>query len=252
MRRTRSGASARRPQAAAPDLVYIVRPGENEELRYSLRSVDKYVRHRKVWIVGTVPDWATNVGKIPLPPLIEKFANQRQSVTAACRHPEVAEDIVLMNDDHFALEPVDEIPVFNLGPTSSHVQRLYDSGFRDKNSWFVSVKRTAAWMQSQGFEDPLCYENHTPLPFYKSKLLEVVEAYPPQERFCYPGVYPIAGRGPEGELNGNTKVSEDSQLADKLALSMPWVSTSDQSFIEGAAGEYIRSLFPTPCRFEEA
>lgn len=35
------------------DLVYIVKEDENnEELRYSLRSVAKYLPQNKIWIVG--------------------------------------------------------------------------------------------------------------------------------------------------------------------------------------------------------
>lgn len=248
---TRKGA-ATQPQEAAPDLVYIVRPGENEELRYSLRSIAQHVRHNRVWIVGTIPTWARHIGAIPLQPQIEKFANQRQSLMAACAHPGVSEHIVLMNDDHFALEPVEEIPVFHLGPSQAHFEKLYAEGFRDKNSWYVAIKQTAAWMTEQGYGDPLCYENHTPLPYYKSKLLEVAQRYPLEQRFCYPGVYPIAGRGPEGTLNGNSKVKTDEELPVKLALDMPWLSTSDQSFIEGEAGRFLREMFPEPGPYEEA
>lgn len=38
------------------DLVYIVKNSEvNEDLRYSLRSVAKFVPHNKIWIVGYKP-----------------------------------------------------------------------------------------------------------------------------------------------------------------------------------------------------
>ncbi len=45
----------------APDVVYVCRKGENEELRYSLRSLQKHLRClRKVWIFGDRPAFLTD------------------------------------------------------------------------------------------------------------------------------------------------------------------------------------------------
>ena len=50
------------------DLVYIVKNSEvNEDLRYSLRSVAKFVPHDKIWIVGYKPSWVQNVEYLPVP-----------------------------------------------------------------------------------------------------------------------------------------------------------------------------------------
>ena len=51
-----------------PDLVYPVRDGlDNEELRYSLRSIDRFAggMFGTVWVVGNVlPDWLVGVKRV--------------------------------------------------------------------------------------------------------------------------------------------------------------------------------------------
>ena len=58
------------------DLVYIVCPGDqNEELRYSLRSVARNLPGRRVWIFGHTPPWVTGVHSVELDPLDDKYEN---------------------------------------------------------------------------------------------------------------------------------------------------------------------------------
>jgi hypothetical protein len=37
--------------------VYLCRPGKNEELRYSIRSVNAFYPNATIWVVGGKPDW---------------------------------------------------------------------------------------------------------------------------------------------------------------------------------------------------
>ena len=39
------------------DLVYICGPGDNEELRYSIRSAVKNLKFDNLWVVGGKPKW---------------------------------------------------------------------------------------------------------------------------------------------------------------------------------------------------
>ena len=39
------------------DYVYTCRQGNNEELRYSLRSIEHNMPAGRVWVVGYRPDW---------------------------------------------------------------------------------------------------------------------------------------------------------------------------------------------------
>lgn len=246
---TRSG---RKPKADLPDLVYVVRPGDdNEELRYSLRSVAKNAPHRKVWIVGTVPTWVRNVEALPLEPHPEKFANQRQSLEAACLRDELSDRFVLMNDDHFVIEKLTEWPTFHLGPSSAFINQHLESG-RIRNTWVKAVRATAIWMDEQGHGDVLAYEAHVPLLFDKNLLAEMLAAYPGGRYMTVGEMYAVAGAGGVGELVGNAKVKTDEEFDAKLALDMPFLSTNEDSFEHLLVGDYIRTLFPTPSMYEEA
>ena len=56
------------------DLVYICKPGDNEELRYSIRSAVKNLKFDNLYLVGGKPDWYD--GKfIAVEPIPNKFKN---------------------------------------------------------------------------------------------------------------------------------------------------------------------------------
>ena len=125
-----------------PDVVYVVRPGDdNEELRYSLRSVAKNAPHRDVWIVGTVPSWTQNVKGLPLTAADEKFANQRQSLTAAAGEKGISDPFVLFNDDMFVMEPITEWRTWNLD-TIEEVWGGPIGGVIAENTWLSAVWHT--------------------------------------------------------------------------------------------------------------
>lgn len=249
-----NGAAAGNPAAAAlPDIVYPVRPGDsNEELRHSLRSVEANVRNfRRVWILGTVPSWLRNVGAIELTPHPDKFENQRQSLTAMANHPDVASRVVLFNDDFFVREPVDllNMPVFHLGLMADYI------GERRKHlsAWRAAISKTADWAEEQGYPNPLAYETHTPLMFDRAKLRQVLADYPAGRPFAAGEVYPIAGSGRVGVRVAQPKVSRTDvgAFTDKELAGLPYLSSSDNSFRLGKIGDYVRRMFPDPCRFED-
>lgn len=227
---------------ALPDLLYVIGPGSSghEELRHSLRSVAKNLPHRKVWIVGSVPDWTRNVEEINLEPHPEKFPNQRQSLTVAVDQQDLSDNFILMNDDMFVIEPVSDLPCFHLGPSSAHLEFL-DSVGKD-NDWVDAVRATAEW-----FGDPNCYECHIPLLFSRERLRAVLRAYPKDRPFAAGEVYEAARAGSEGVLGHCVKVTRQ-PLAEKLGT--PFLSSDDRSFAKGEVGRYVRSLFPEKCRYE--
>jgi len=244
----------RASSGALPDLAYIVRPGENEELRHSLRSIAQHADglYRKVWVVGTVLPWLRNIEPLPLDPHPDKFGNQRQSITALVNHPDVADAVVIANDDQFLLRPIPDWTPTHLGPIDAAIARFLKGGMSPGNSWGQGVQETSNWTRAQLGQEPLCYEAHIPLLFDKAALADCLERY--TGRLCYANLYPIAGAGGEGTRDGNCKVRDRTQerLDEKLALDMPWISGNEDNFELGALGRFIRTAFPTPSRYEEA
>lgn len=245
---------------AALDLLYIVRPGDdNDELRYSLRSVAANLPHRSVWVVGHCPAWVRNVTRLELEPLTDgsaednlKFDNQRQSLAAACAHPELSETFVLLNDDMFVMEPTDPMPVYHLGETAPYLADLRALGFTEANLWHVGVQKTFEQMQDWGYQSSLCYEAHTPLPFVKDKLAALL-ASATCRPFLWGTAYDACGavagtRGPNAKRS--TQGARD--LLACLTLGIPFISTEEKTFASAPLGAHIRGMFPDPCIYEEA
>lgn len=253
---TPSGAGAKRPRKApVPDVVYVVRPGDdNEELRYSLRSVAKHAPHRNVWIAGTIPSWVRGVKRLPLVPQPDKFVNQRQSLHAVTAAAGVSDPFVLFNDDMFVMSPITEWHTWHLDTIEEHYGGPIGNVDKTDNEWLHAVWSTYKWMQGKGHPNPLYYENHTPLLYDKQKLAEVLAEYPADRPFVVNGTYPITGAGGEGEWGSNAKFCYEGalDLIGAISMGMPYFSTEDNSFTHQVLGEYIRNAFPEPCIYEEA
>lgn len=230
---------------------------DRENLRYSLRSAATNMPWiGQVWIVGDVPSWLSDdVRTLPLTPQRDKWANIRRSLTAAVAHPDMADEVVVFSDDHYVIAPIDEldVPVFHLGSANRYITKLLAEGFNPRNTWLAGLRDTTDWLISDGRAgtDPACYDAHAPIPFDRQLLADALNRYPTDQRLCYPQLYPIAGTGSIGQ-GGNVKVRTDTELADKLAYGMPYLSSGDDAFTTGAVGRYIRDLFPSPSKFERS
>ena len=223
-------------------LVYIVRPGQNEELRYSLRSAAVNLPVESVTIVGDAPDWVTGVRRIPGNRYRDKPRNVLDNVRIAAEAPGLPDHIVLMNDDFFILEAAATVPVLFRGPLTAHV-----ASYSAEYWWPVSLQRTLVWLQAHGHEDPLSYELHTPFPVDREGMRDALgtlgDAYadnPPQWRSVYGNLARIGGtHHPDEKVSTPSRRLPDGQF----------VSTNDVAFYAGLARP-LRALFPHPSPFE--
>jgi hypothetical protein len=229
-------------QPSNPDVVYLVGPQRrNEELRYSLRSLAN-VPHGRVWIAGGAPRWARPDGLISVPRAGTAHYHTALSLTAAARHPDVAESFVLMNDDFFITHPREHFPTWHGGPL--RVQRArYAKG--NQHTFVRAMGKLADLMG-----DLLSYELHVPMPMTKAGVLEILELAidPPTvavlKRTIYGNHHHVGG-----EEHRDVKVFGDREAWSKEG---PFLSTTDSSFTHTAVGRYLRSLFPDPSPYEEA
>lgn len=229
------------------DVVFPVRPGdENEELRCSLRSIAAHLPHGRVWLAGHRPAWCSaEVGHIPVAQAGSKWANSRANRLAACRDADVSEAFVLMNDDFFVMQPVDELPVLHRGPVTQ-VLRGYHPGAR--TPYVAGMRATADWLRRRGVEEPISYELHAPMAVTKTGLAEVlalaeasgIEA--PHVRTMFGNLHAVGG-----EQAADVKVHALDETPDDDAV---FVSTTDASFARGQVGGWIRERLAQPCRYE--
>jgi len=232
------------------DIVYINKPGdENEELRYSLRSLVN-LPHDSVWIVGHCPTWVRGVERIELEPLEDKWANQRQSARAACTEDRISEDFILFNDDHFVVSPLDDLPTWHLGRLGTLINRLAKRGQTDADEWFYGLKQTQLQMRDWGYKNPDAYEAHIPLRFNRHRLAWMLDNATRQP-FLWGAAYSATGHA-TGRLGDNVKCIDGHELLANIMRGFPLLSTEDECFADGPVGDYVRNLFPTPGPYEEA
>lgn len=226
-----------------PDAVYVCRPGDNEELRYSLRSLAN-LPHRRVWVFGGCPEWARNVSHVSVPQdRTDAYANTTESLAAACRHPEVSDPFILMNDDFFVTEPVESVPLLNRGPVSDVVAADVARCNR-KIGHVVGMETVAAFLAARGYPAPLSFELHMPMLVAKATMLEAIAICPDR------GMHKRTVYGAIAGLTGDTvpdckmfKVSEPLPCG-------PFVSSHPAVFHD-ALLPYLQRLFPQSGRYEK-
>jgi hypothetical protein len=153
------------------DLVYICRNGENEELRYSIRSAVKNLPHDKIWVVGGKPDWYTG-NHIEVDQGKAKYTNARNSLKAICNSEDISDSFILMNDDFYIINKVDSVPYMYSGTLDDKIEQREDifSG----NTYTTLLRKTLGSLSRKKLDFVLDYELHVPMIMEKRKLEKVL------------------------------------------------------------------------------
>ncbi len=221
------------------DAVYIVRAGDNEELRYSIRSLIANVEVDQVWLFGAGPDWYAGP-RVPIRQNAGKQQNVRRALIAACKHPEVSDPFLLLNDDMYALR--------HTVPALMDRGRLTDvlaahSARHPKSSYTRRMTDTLAFLKAQGFSDPRSFELHVPLPVRKSVMLAALQLIGSRE---------LQWRSVYGALIEESSESLDDvkvcTVHDEPDFSRVWLSSGDSTF--SLIRERLHALFPERSGFE--
>ena len=222
------------------DLIYPVKPGDdNEPLKFSLRSLTN-LPHDRVWIVGYKPAWVTGVEFIP-GNFAGYHANVYNNIRLACEHPEVADEIIVMNDDFVVTEPVERVQAFYRGTLADHL----DIPMVKRGGWWKdSLTTTMICLQANGIADPISYELHVPFVIDKASMAETLAQFqhvtpdnPPQWRSLSGNISKIGG-----------KQHQDVKAYHASELHRPYHSTEPRSF--PAFKEKLAAMFPEPSRYE--
>ncbi len=225
------------------DIVYICRKGENEELRYSLRSIEKFSPNYRVWVVGYKPSWYTG-NFMPVEDTSGKFNNIRLALLAVCENPEISEDFVFMNDDFFLIKPINKFITYSGGLLTDKINRYRQ--INPTSSYVIALKKTLEHLKRSGIKNPIDYDIHVPMVFNKTKLREVAYLQV-QPRSLYGNLYNIASE----TIRDVKKYSSTSYMSSLsyAGTEYPFISTEDKSFAE-VKQTILGSMFPNPSRYE--
>jgi hypothetical protein len=208
------------------DFVYICRSGENEELRYSIRSVLNSFPEARIWVVGGKPDWYLG-NYIEIAQDKHKYANAFNNLIAICESKEISESFVLMNDDFFILKRFDLNDIFHGGLLSNKI-KIHRKGMPDSR-YGRKLVETRDVLKSNNLYDSLDYELHVPMVLEKNKLGIIVKKYPELLwRSMYGNLYKLGGKEiRDVKVYSDPRRSEKSMIVDKDSV---FVSTQDESF----------------------
>jgi len=225
------------------DVVYLCRTGENEELRYSLRSLAN-LPHDRVWVFGGAPDWVRGVTVVPTFQRASKHAVTTRSLRDACNHPDVSDPFALFNDDFYVTAPCADVPVLHRGSVA-HVMADYAARLGVESRYLQGMAETRDLLRDLGIAEPLSYELHVPLPVCKSEMLTALEigmaAGIPvlHKRTMYGNLWGIGGRRIE-----DVKVFDWRRPVPRG----PWLSSGDATFRR--VRPVLSTLFPGPSCYE--
>ena len=226
------------------DIVYILKKDiDPYELTYSLRSVEKNFPHNRVWFVGYKPEGLT--------PDVELYHEQggvnkwdliRSSMWKAVHDDRLTNEFFLFNDDFFVMKKVKgEFVNFAEKTLSWRVDRIFEQ-YKWGNMYARTLIKAREELKTLGSPE-VNFEVHLPMLMNKQKVIEsIYKVSSPQMRSVY------------GNINGIDYIERDDVKVYDLETvpdDPDYLSTNEDTFRNGAVGEFIRSKFKKPSRFEK-
>lgn len=221
------------------DLVYICRDGDNEELRYSIRSAIENIPHENIWVFGGKPDWYIG-NHVRLKQNGFKYDNARANLAAVARHYDVSENFILMNDDFYAIRPVESVLPLHRGTLQEHLDMIkVNLGYKK------FVQETQDLLVSMGVTEPLSYELHVPMVMTKAGLKKVIRM-DGLWRSLYGNLYSVGG-----EKFNDVKVHNTIDIDTLMKNPLPYISSHEDTF-QGILDGYFKDAFPNPSKYEKS
>lgn len=231
------------------DALYILGTGSewnNNEIRYSLRSLEENTDIRRVVIVGSCPLWLKNVEHIPARDMgRNKIRNTIEKLRIASESGLLDGEFLRMNDDFYFNEPHSTFPLYAR-------RRLHETVKKQQggdNYYKTATRRTMELLNGAGFDNPWDYSVHFPLVMTAAKVLGVLEHFPPEETGAYLfGTMYVHLTSPDAKptLRPDFKVWG---WREEFAL-LPFISSDNVAAKQENFRRWITDRFPRPSHWE--
>ena len=225
------------------DLIYILKADiDTEELKYSLRSVEKNFPINRVWFVGGQPEGLEPDIRIPHKQVgNSKWEMIRSSMWKAVSDERLSEDFFLFNDDFFVMEPVDTDSFRNFvdGTLERRIDELHsESGMNAYTRTLFKLEQELKTMH----EPTMNYDVHLPMLLNKEQVRSTLyKCSSPQMRSAIGNINRLPF-----VIHPDVKVYD----LESVPVNETYLSTNDDTFRKGNVGKYIRETFTTKSRFE--
>lgn len=225
------------------DLIYILKADiDTEELKYSLRSVEKNFPINRVWFVGGQPEGLEPDIRIPHKQVgNNKWEMIRSSMWKAVSDERLSEDFFLFNDDFFVMEPVDTDSFRNFvdGTLERRIDELHsESGMNAYTRTLFKLEQELKTMH----EPTMNFDVHLPMLLNKEQVRSTLyKCSSPQMRSAIGNINRLPF-----VIHPDVKVYD----LESVPVNETYLSTNDDTFRKGNVGKYIRETFTTKSRFE--
>ena len=252
------------------DVVYVIGTGskwDNNELKYSLRSISKYAQHLgDVYIVGDeLPSFIhpekVHYLKVADSKSLSPYQNVAVKIARAFGKWNYLDRFLLSSDDHFFIAPVD----FDTWPVHYKADRLpdernmNDEGIGDRQYRRVMLD-TRRFMEQLEL-DTKFYEGHTNKLYTREAWLYLCSRW--VELFFVEAQYGICLNSPMAATimklhpeypcvkRKDIKLRHLNTPEDWIAIENAKSFSIYDSAIKTGVAEYLQKLFPEKCRFEK-
>lgn len=246
------------------DILYVIGRGSrwlNNELRYSLRSIEKYgINVGRIYISGYCPDFIdkNTVTFIPCDDMFNrKHNNILRCIEEAVEKSDIGEEFLLSSDDHFYIKPTD----FDNYPYFRKAESLPDNFDPDSNR-FYRESLISTYKLLKSCELPVNEFNwHGNTHFNKRLFCEERFQHIRQLAYCLPGGceptclmlnYQLSREPFEITDRNDCKLNENATEADFVRLvgdreCISCASSVNNSFIV----KFLEREFPNKSKYEK-
>lgn len=229
------------------NVLYVVGTGskwQNNELRYSLRSLEKFYSPDRVYICGHKPNWVQNVTHLEFTDVSNhKLKNTNEKLKHALSY--IDNDFILMNDDFYFLSKIDKLETYFNGTVANSINKHSTrSGY-----YFRAIQELKVILDALEIKDPLSYSLHVPFSINVTKAKEVFDIVEPLAktgflfRSAYGNIHNIGGI-PLTDVKYKPSTWRPPASSDKF------LSSDDYLINLRSFQFYIKNLFPQECSYE--
>lgn len=156
------------------DVVYPLgngSPNSNNEIRYSLRSLEMYGRnYRDVYIIGERPTFTNNrIKYIPFEEKWSKGLNILEKLKKICETPSISANFLYINDDHFLIQETD-LTKYPYYYNDDDIEQLVKTR-NSQDNYVLIYKESKANEHYRNY-----YDIHTPMLINKWLFLKMYDA----------------------------------------------------------------------------
>lgn len=223
------------------------RGGENEELRYAIRSWCKNFKFDRLAVAhdGELPHWLMPDIDIPVESGFDKNFQAVKNIKAGLADDELSKDVIIMMDDIFILSPSSWPKNFNFNRGTLRAQ-WESRDYTKFSAYSVQVQTTDTYLRRLKVPNPLSFEEHAPFFANRRALLDIFDEHEEIPQVLWRSVY--------GNLmKVKTQYKYDLKLLDNESSYRDdeiMVSTSDDTFKYSPGGEKLRKTFSVASRYE--